>query len=47
VDGAFDEVKFWAKALTPDEITAAMAGNAAVFDPVISLATTWAGAKSK
>jgi len=45
VDGAMDEVKFWAKALTPDEIHVAMEGKAAVKASEEKLTTTWAGIK--
>jgi len=47
VDGVVDEVKFWAKALTPDEIKVAMEGNLAVTDPLDKIATTWASVKSR
>jgi hypothetical protein len=47
VDGAFDEVKFWAKALTEDEIKAAMSGNVAVPPMDQSLSTTWAHTKTR
>lgn len=47
VDGAFDEVKFWATALTVDEIKVAMAGSAAVSASDQSLLTTWASMKTR
>ncbi len=42
VNGAVDEVKFWSKALTPDEVNAAMKGNAAVQPSGEKLVTRWA-----
>jgi len=47
VDGAFDEVKFWTKALTEDEIKAAMAGNLTVSPTDQSLSATWAFIKDR
>ena len=47
VDGAFDEVKIWSKALTPEEISVAMKGKLAVGASGSKLATTWAAAKSE
>jgi hypothetical protein len=41
VNGAIDEVKFWAKALTPDEIKVAMAGNVSVSPSKDKAAMTW------
>ena len=46
VDGAFDEVKFWAIALTADEVKVAMKGDLAVMMPKEKLATTWAFVKT-
>ena len=46
VDGAFDEVKFWATALTADEVKVAMKGDLAVMTPKEKLATTWAFVKT-
>ena len=46
VDGIIDEVKFWAKALSPAEIETAMKGGAAV-SPLAKLATTWSSIKRK
>lgn len=42
VDGAVDEVKFWSKALTLDEVNTAMKGNVAVQPSREKLATKWA-----
>lgn len=47
VDGVIDEVKFWATALTVDEIKVAMAGSAAVSASYQSLLTTWASMKTR
>jgi hypothetical protein len=47
VDGAFDEVKFWAKALAEDKIKVAMAGNVAVSPMDQSLSTTWAHIRTR
>jgi hypothetical protein len=47
VDGAIDEVKFWAKALTPDEISVAMKGAAAVKPSKGKFTTAWGDIKSK
>lgn len=47
VDGAFDEVKFWSKALNVDEINAAMSGNASVEPSEQKIIATWAYIKSK
>ena len=47
VEGVIDEVKFWAKALTVDEIKVAMMGNAAVAPLCGKLVTTWAYIRSK
>lgn len=46
VDGVFDEVKFWAKVLTPSEINFAMEGGTAVKASGDKLTTTWADIKS-
>lgn len=46
VDGAFDEVKFWAIALTADEVKVALKGDLAVMTPKEKLTTTWAFVKT-
>lgn len=46
VNGIIDEVKFWAKALTPDEIKIAMKGNLSVFASKEKLIDTWGKIKS-
>jgi hypothetical protein len=46
VDGVFDEVKIWAKALTTEEISVAMKGELAVKASREKLTTTWAGVRS-
>jgi len=46
VDGAFDEVRFWAIALTADEVKVAMKGDLAVMISKEKLATTWAFVKT-
>ena len=47
VDGIFDEVKIWNKALTEDEISIAMKGGASVEPSADKLATTWAQIKEE
>lgn len=46
-DGVIDEVKFWAKALTEDEIDTAMKGITAVKPSKEKFATAWAYVKSQ
>ena len=46
VDGVFDEVKIWAKALAPEEISVAMKGELAVEASREKLTATWAGVRS-
>jgi len=46
VDGIIDEVKFWAKALSPAELEIAMKGESSI-SPSGKLATTWGSVKRK
>jgi len=47
VNAVIDEVKFWAKALSPDDIAVAMKGDAAVTPGVDKVTSTWARVKSQ
>ena len=47
VNGAVDEVKFWATVLTEDEIVVSMKGDLAITSPSESLLATWASVKSE
>jgi len=47
VDGVFDEVKIWAKALTAEEISVAMKGKLAVEASGDKLAATWSRVKNE
>ena len=46
VNGIIDEVKFWAKALTPDDINIAMKGNVSVSHTKEKIIDTWGKIKS-